>query len=390
MEKSCLSPQSSSRPNLKQPNCLRLETVKNNSEVNPMFTCVRRRLVFRVSTLACGLFITSAWSQSRPPTGSPAPADGNSVTAQRGNVVAPAEPASALKDAAATNATSGARTAAPATISASDLRIGPGDLLEISVFGAADFNKQVRVSSAGDVSLPLIGLVRLAGLTTDLAEKLVEQKLLSGGYFTDPQVSIFEKEYQTQGISVLGEVQKPGIYPMLGSHKLFDVISAAGGTTPKAGNQVTITHRDQAQPPQTVTLAGAGSDSTRNNPEVLPGDTVVIQKAGVVYVVGDVRTPGGFVMDKPVVTVLQALALDQGANTTAKLDGARLIRRTGDQREDVPIALKRILASQAPDVNLQADDILFVPNSRAKSALHRGLEAIVQAATGVAIYSHPL
>jgi len=371
---------------------LRLETVKNNSEVNPMFTCVRRRLVFRVSTLACGLFITSAWSQSRPPTGSPAPADGNSVTAQRGNVVAPAapaEPASALKDAAATNATSGARTAAPATISASDLRIGPGDLLEISVFGAADFNKQVRVSSAGDVSLPLIGLVRLAGLTTDLAEKLVEQKLLSGGYFNDPHVSIFEKEYQTQGVSVLGEVQKPGIYPMLGSRRLFDVISAAGGTTPKAGNQITITHRDPSQSSQSLTLAGNANDSTSNNPEVLPGDTVVVQKAGIIYVVGDVHMPGGFIMDKPRLTVLQALAMAQGANPTAKLDGARLIRRTGDQRQELPIALKKILASKAADVELQADDILFVPNSSAKSAMHRGLEAIVQAATGVAIYGHP-
>jgi polysaccharide export outer membrane protein len=176
---------------------------------------------------------------------------------------------------------------------------------------------------------------------------------------------------------------------MLGSRRLFDVISAAGGTTLKAGNQVTISHRDASRPAQTVTLTGNGSDFTSNNPEVLPGDTVVVQKAGIVYVVGDVRTPGGFVMDKPVVTVLQALAMAQGANITAKLDGARLIRRTGDQREDVPIALKKILSSQAADVNLQADDILFVPNSRAKSALHRGLEAIVQAATGVAIYGHP-
>lgn len=93
-------------------------------------------------------------------------------------------------------------------------------------------------------------------------------------------------------------------------------------------------------------------------------------------------------MDKPELTVLQALAMAQGANSTAKLDGARLIRRTGDQRKDVPIALKKMLSAQAEDINLQPDDILFVPNSRAKSALHRGLEAIVQAATGVAIY-HP-
>lgn len=274
----------------------------------------------------------------------------------------------------------------PAVVSSSDLRIGAGDLLEIAVFSAPEFNKQVRVSSSGEVSLPLIGAVRLAGLTTAEAERLVEKKLLDGGYFTDPHVSIFEKEYQTQGISVLGEVQKPGIYPMLGSRKLFDVISAAGGTTPKAGNRVTITHRDEGAPSQTLTLSGNSSDSTLNNPDVLPGDTVVIQKAGVVYVVGDVRMPGGFIMDKPELTVLQALAMAQGANPTAKLDGARLIRRSGNQRQEVPIALKKILTSKAPDVSLQADDILFVPNSAAKSAMRKGLDAVLQAATGVAIY----
>jgi len=275
---------------------------------------------------------------------------------------------------------------ASASASSAELRIGAGDLLEIAVFGAPEFNRQVRVSSSGEVSLSLIGTVRLAGLTTAQAEALVEKKLLDGGYFTDPHVSIFEKEYQTQGISVLGEVQKPGIYPMLGSHKLFDVIAAAGGTTPKAGNQVIITHREQIHPSQTLTLAGNSSDSTRNNPDVFPGDTVVIQKAGVVYVVGDVRMPGGFIMDKPVLTVVQALAMAQGANPTAKLDGARLIRRSGDQRQEVPIELKKILASKAPDVNLQADDILFVPNSAAKSAMRHGMEAILQAATGAAIY----
>src|SRR5262249_15846147 len=164
----------------------------------------------------------------------------------------------------------------------------------------------------------------------------------------DPHVSIFEKEYQTQGVSVLGEVQKPGIYPMLGSHRLFDVISAAGGVTPKAGNQVTITHRDASRPPQTLTLTGAGSDSTLNNPEVVASDTGMVHKGGVVYVIGDVRMPGGFIMDKAELTVLQALAMAQGANGTAKLDGARLIRKNGEQRQEMPIALKKILSSQAP------------------------------------------
>ncbi len=346
----------------------------------------------KLVTLAIGIYsllVASAWSQSSQSAQAVSHAGtsaSNPVTPQAPVKMAPAE----ATQNTGPGADLGRGTVLNTALSppAGDLHIGVGDLLEVEVFGAPEFNKQVRVSSSGDVSLPLIGPVRLAGLSTVEAEKLVEKKLLDGGYFTDPHVSIFEKEYQTQGISVLGEVQKPGIYPMLGSHKLFDVISAAGGTTPKAGNQVTITHRDRAQPSQSLTLAGNGSDSTRNNPDVLPGDTVVVQKAGVVYVVGDVRMPGGFIMDKPELTVLQALAMAQGANPTAKLDGARLIRRNGEQRHEVPIELKKILASKAPDLNLQADDILFVPNSAAKSAMRRGLEAVVQAATGVAIY-HP-
>lgn len=356
-----------------------------------MYSSRGRCVASCLSIAACSLLVASAWSQANKPSQSASRAGVNAsspVTPEPPVVMTPAEaaPNPGASAGPAVNQPANAGVGAPAAPSPTDLRIGVGDLLEVAVFGAPDFDKQVRVSSSGDVSLPLIGAVRLAGLTTAEAEKLVEKKLLDGGYFTDPHVSVFEKEYQTQGVSVLGEVQKPGIYPMLGSHKLFDVISAAGGTTLKAGNQVTITHRDSSQPPQTVTLAGNGSDSTRNNPDVLPGDTVAVQKAGVVYVVGDVHMPGGFIMDKPELTVLQALAMAQGANPTAKLDAARLIRRAGDQRQEVPIALKKILASKEPDVNLQADDILFVPNSTAKSGMRRGLEAVVQAATGVAIY----
>ena len=120
------------------------------------------------------------------------------------------------------------QTAAP------EILIGGGDLLEISILGAPDSAKQVRVSSGGDISLPLIGPAKVAGLSISQAEQLVAKRLIEGGYFVDPQVSIFVKEYATQGISVLGEVQKPGIYPLLGSHKLFDAISAAGGTTARA------------------------------------------------------------------------------------------------------------------------------------------------------------
>lgn len=363
-----------------------------------------KRLALSISIAACTVLLASAQSPSSTPnstaqpgsrTGAQSGMSGTRAGTSAANPVTPQSPMSTTPDAAnpappditdpnTPNKAVGGAPSAPSP----DLHIGVGDLLQISVFGAPDFDRQVRVSSSGEVTLPLLGPVHLAGLTAAEAEKLVEKKLVDGGFFNDPHVSVFAREYQTQGVSVLGEVTKPGIYPMLGSHRLFDVISAAGGMTPKAGNEVTVTHREGNKGVENVTLKGNGSDSTKNNPDVLPGDIVVVQKAGIVYVVGDVHMPGGFVMDKPQVTVLQVLAMAQGANPTAKLDGARLIRNSGGQRTEVPIALKKILSSKAPDVTLQADDILFIPNSAAKSAFRRGMEAVVQAAVGVAIY-HP-
>ncbi|MCU1311777.1 MAG: polysaccharide export protein [Candidatus Angelobacter sp.] len=268
-----------------------------------------------------------------------------------------------------------------------DLLIGSGDLLEVSVLGAPDFVKQIRVNSSGEISLPLIGAVKVAGLSTSGAEKFVAKKLVDGGYFSDPQVSIFQKEYATQGISILGEVMKPGIYPLLGRRSVFDAISAAGGTTPRAGNTVSITHRNAPDKPETIPLSYAPGDSRAGvNAEVAPGDTVVVSKAGIVYVVGDVGKPGGFVMENSQMTVLQALAMAQGANQNAALNSARLIRGTSKQHQEIPIPLKEILAAKSPDLNLQSEDIVFVPNSAGKTAVRKSMEAILQTATGIAIY----
>ena len=148
---------------------------------------------------------------------------GNSPSALSQNRVAPTSSASP-KEPAAMN-------------SPSDLAIGEGDLLQVSLYGVPDFNQQVRVAPSGDISLPLIGDVRVKGLSSNQVEMLIEKALKEGGYFVNPQVTVLQKELATQGISVLGEVQKPGIYPVLGPRKLFDMISEAGGTAPKAGRE---------------------------------------------------------------------------------------------------------------------------------------------------------
>jgi polysaccharide export outer membrane protein len=268
------------------------------------------------------------------------------------------------------------------------LRISGGDLLEVAVYGADDLKRDVRVNSTGDVTLPLIGVVHVGGLPAEDAEKMIGSAYLKGGYIKDPQVTVLIKEFATQGISVLGEVTKPGVYQALGSRRLFDMISAAQGMTPKAGHTITITHRSDPDHPVEVTLQQDLSRSLSSNLDVFPGDTIVVSKAGIVYVVGDVLKPGGFVLENNSehLTVLQAIALAQGTNRTAALKDAKIIRKGPTGMSETPIDLTQIMKAKAQDEPLQNDDILFVPVSAAKSATKRGIEAILQTATGLAIY----
>ena len=271
------------------------------------------------------------------------------------------------------------------------LLIGNGDLLKVSVLGVPESDQDVRVGEDGNIGLNFIGAVHVAGLSTSAAQDLIAKKLIAGGYFTQPQVSVFTKEYATQGVSVLGEVQKPGVYPLLGTRRLFDVLSLAGGTSAKAGKVVSVTHRDHPGAPVSIMLSNDPAESAKNNIEIFAGDTVLVSRAGVVYVVGDVHRPSGVVMDNGSdMTVLQAIAMAEGTNPTAALSKAKLIRRTPGGPKEQPLNLKDMLASRAPDVRLQAEDIIFVPNSAARSATSRTVEAIVQAATGLVVFGlHP-
>jgi polysaccharide biosynthesis/export protein len=278
-------------------------------------------------------------------------------------------------------------TSPSATPNASAIVIGNGDLLKISVFGAPESDQEVRVDPDGNISLNFIGAVHVAGLSSNAAQDLIAKKLKDGAFFAQPQVSVFTKEYATQGVSVLGEVLKPGVYPLLGSRRLFDVLSLAGGTSPKAGRIVSISHREHPEVQRSVLLSNDATESVKSNIEIFPGDTVMVSRAGVVYVVGDVHKPSGVIMDNGTdMTVLQAIAMAEGTNPTASLNKAKLIRRTPTGPQESPLLLRDMLSSKTPDVRLQAEDIIFVPNSAAKSATRRSLEAIIQTATGVAIY----
>jgi polysaccharide export outer membrane protein len=268
-----------------------------------------------------------------------------------------------------------------------EIRIGSGDLLEIKIFGVPDLSQEARVGTNGDISVNLVGPVNVAGSTTNEAQQKIASLMQERGFLNNPQVTVLVKEYATQGISVLGEVAKPGIYPLLGQRRLFDVISAAGGTTQRAGRTITISHRADPENPVVIEMSTEPAKSAATNVEVLPGDTVLVSRAGVVYVVGDVARPSGFTMDSNErMTVLQAIAMAGGTNGTAALDSSKILRRSAQGVQEIPIPLSKLLSAKATDQPLQAEDVLFVPKSLGKSVARRSAEAILQVATGLAIY----
>jgi polysaccharide export outer membrane protein len=269
-----------------------------------------------------------------------------------------------------------------------ELRIGGGDVLDVKVYTGypgADVAQNVRVDNAGNISLPLIGSVSVAGLTANEAEARIQQKYKDGEYFKAPHVTVFLGEYSSQVVSVFGEVVKPGVYALVSARTLLDVLSFTGGLTAAAGNTVMITRRQPPQEPIKIELTADGTP--KENIPIFPGDSIVVERSGIVYVVGDVVKPGGFpVNNRSTLTVLQALALAEGTRPDAALNNSKLIRKVEGNLSGTPIPLKEIFEGKSADLPLQGGDIVFVPNSVAKGAARRSFEAIVQVATGVAIY----
>jgi polysaccharide export outer membrane protein len=267
--------------------------------------------------------------------------------------------------------------------------IASGDVLQVSESHTAEFRSTVRVSGAGSVTLPMIGGVNVAGLDEQGAARAIETALVTNGMLLHPQVTVLVLSYVGQDVSVLGEVMHPGVYPYAVHHRLLDLISAASGLTQGAGSLVTILHRDNSQPPQAVVLdASAAGASADHNPELEPGDTVEVNRAGLVYVVGDVIRPGGFPVDPSRrLTVVQAITLAWGPTQNAALTKAVLIREQKNGRTLTVLNLKRLLRGQDPDLPIEDHDIIFVPDSAAKNLWNRTMESVVQSAAGVSIYA---
>jgi polysaccharide export outer membrane protein len=266
--------------------------------------------------------------------------------------------------------------------------IVPGEILDVSEFHTPEFHSTVRVSAAGTVNLPLIGEVNVNGMDEPAAAKAIAAALVSKGMLLHPQVSVMVTVYVGQDVTVMGEVARPGVYPYSIHHRLLDLISAASGLNVTAGGLVRVIHRDDPGAAQLVTLDFSADAAPTQNPELQPGDTVEVSRAGLVYVVGDVNRPGGFTLDpQQQTTILQALSLAWGPSQNAALQKALLIHEEKGGRVVTTLNLKKILRGQDPDLPMNEHDILFVPDSAAKNLWNRTMESVVQSAAGVSIYA---
>ena len=267
------------------------------------------------------------------------------------------------------------------------LVLGPGDEADVTVYGAPDLSGHTRVGADGNISMPLIGYIRVAGLSSSEAEAAIEAQLRQANVLNDPRVSVFVKEYTNSGISVSGEVAKPGFYSAVGPHRLFDVLQAAGGPTDKAASKVVVNHRDEADS-TTFPISKDPVEMAGSNVVLRPGDTVVVPRAGIVYVLGEVTRPGGYVMNATGgITVIQIVAVAGGPTHLASAGKTKLLRRTGSGFQEQRVDLKKLLRGKTGDVTVRDEDILFVPSSAIKEALNAS--ALVGIAATAAIYRVP-
>jgi len=237
----------------------------------------------------------------------------------------------------------------------------------------------------------------------ELLESEVTTRLKS--YLLNPTVSVTVVEYHSQPISILGAVSRPGVHQLQGHKRLFEALSLADGLRPDAGDQIKITRRTEWGP---IPLPGATTDlsggysvasvsirsvmeatNPEDNIELKPNDVISVPKAKMVYIVGSVRRPGGFALnEKETISVLQALSLAEGLDRTAAARKAVILRSVAGSAHstEVRVDIQSILSHKATDEPLQANDILFIPNSMLKSVALRGAEAMIQTGSGLAIY----
>ena len=295
---------------------------------------------------------------------------------------------SAAPTASSSSVRSGGPSVAPQDVS--NLKLMPGSMIDLHVFEEPDLDGSYRLDKQGDIALPLAGLVRLDSLTLREAEAAIQSKLVSSEVLKVANVAVNLDEYSAQNVVVMGEVSAPGTFPIIGPRKLIEVLSLAGGETALAGNEIVIQRSGQPLAAgETVRYNRNGRDSAPLNAVVNPGDTVVVKKAGIVYVLGAVTRPGGYVMQEAgELNVDQALAMAMGTVLEAKVGDIRVFRKMYDgSMIEIPVNYKKINSGKATPLRLQAQDVVYVPISGVKEVMLRAGTQVANAAASAFIYS---
>ncbi len=267
-----------------------------------------------------------------------------------------------------------------------DYAIGPDDLLEISVFDVEKLNKTVRVSSQGNISLPLIGILRVKGLTASELEKEIRD-LLAEKYINDPQVSVFIKEFRSQRIAVMGAVDKPNVFDVAGPKRVLDMLAMAGGLKEDAGQLLFLIRPREVEAGSSKEEKTASESMPRTyvvdleellvkgdltlNLQLLHGDVLNIPISGKVYIGGEVKTPGGFPLKGRKMTLGQAVTLAGGLKYEANGAETKIYRYAakGTGKEILSIDVDAIQKGQKEDFFLKENDVVIVPAHGMKSFL---------------------
>jgi polysaccharide export outer membrane protein len=267
-----------------------------------------------------------------------------------------------------------------------DVYLWKDDLIAVHVYQSQDYAPLVRVGLDGSIQLPLIGSLRVEGLTVHQAQDLIAAKLVSAGMYRDPQVTIQITESPNQIATVVGELH--GIVPILGERRLYDVLAAVGGagfpssaTTvvvgggglpPTASHIITI-HRIGVSQSITVDLGTDPAKSMLANIPVFPRDTIIVPRVGVVYLLGAFKTQGAIPLQQnSPLTLMKVAALTGGYGFEGKPGDLRIVRSVGTTRQVVRVDLKKIIEGKEPDPVLQAEDIIFLPTQSMKAAIKNG------------------
>lgn len=240
--------------------------------------------------------------------------------------------------------------------SAADLQLGAGDVLKISVYGSPDLGLETRISEAGQITFPLVGNVALGGLSVSAAEKKLGGLLESGGFLRKAQVNIIVTSLQSQQVSVLGQVNRPGRYPIEGRRSVMDMLAMAGGVSADGGDSINlIRKRDGKTNREVIDIVEMVRSADLNRDlDVAGNDVIFVERAPRFYIYGEVQRPGPFRLERSM-TVLQGLSAGGGLTQRGTERGIRIKRRDAQGK-------LQVLEAKHDDM-LQVDDVVYVKES---------------------------